>query len=79
VIFDSDDLDDELPLGDGTAETGTTVACPYCGEPVEIALDPGGGTEQEYIEDCEVCCRPWRVTVRYASDGSADVTVESAE
>jgi hypothetical protein len=79
VISDSDDLDDEFPLGDGTAETGTTVTCPYCGETVEIALDPGGGTEQEYIEDCEVCCRPWRVTVRYASDGSADVTVESAE
>jgi hypothetical protein len=76
----SDDfLEDEFPLGDGTVETGTTVVCPYCGESVEIPLDPGGGTEQEYVEDCEICCRPWRVMVRYAADGSAQVMVESAE
>jgi Cysteine-rich CPXCG len=76
---DGDDLDEPFPLGDGTAETGATVVCPHCGEPVEIALDPGSGTRQEYVEDCEVCCRPWRVTVWYSADGSAEVTVESAE
>ncbi|EWC39258.1 CPXCG motif-containing cysteine-rich protein [Stutzerimonas stutzeri] len=31
--------------------------CPYCGEPVEAALDLSGG-DQRYIEDCAVCCRP---------------------
>ena len=76
---DDDYLDEEFPIGDRTAETETTVVCPHCGETVEIALDPGGGAEQEYVEDCEVCCRPWRVMVRYASDGSADVSVDSAE
>ena len=76
---DADFLEEEFPLGDGTAETSATVVCPHCGEPVEIALDPGSGAEQEYVEDCEVCCRPWRVSVRYAPDGSADVMVESAE
>src|SRR5438270_10951241 len=25
------DLDDEFPLGDGTAETETLVTCPHCG------------------------------------------------
>jgi hypothetical protein len=74
-----DFLDEEFPPGDGTAATEATVVCPHCGEPVEIALDPGSGAEQEYVEDCEICCRPWRVTVRYAPDGSADVMVESAE
>ena len=72
-------LEDYFPQGDGTAETGTVVVCPHCGETVEITLDPGSGTEQEYMEDCEVCCRPWRVTVRYAADGSAQVMIESAE
>lgn len=76
---DPDFLDEEFPLGDGTAETGATVVCPHCGETIEIALDPGSGAEQEYVEDCEVCCRPWRVNVRYGADGSVDVQVDSAE
>ena len=69
------DLDEEFPLGDGTAERGAVVACPYCGEAVEITLDPGSGSYQEYVEDCEVCCRPWQVTVSYGPDGAAEVTV----
>ncbi|HKW13998.1 MAG TPA: CPXCG motif-containing cysteine-rich protein [Candidatus Krumholzibacteria bacterium] len=37
--------------------------CPYCGEPVELDIDTGGGSRQAYVEDCPVCCRPWQVTV----------------
>ncbi len=74
--LDGNNLDEEFPLGDGTAETGASVLCPYCGEINEIALDPGSGSEQEYVEDCQVCCRPWHVAVRYLPDGSADVSVE---
>ncbi|HEU4565390.1 MAG TPA: CPXCG motif-containing cysteine-rich protein [Gemmatimonadaceae bacterium] len=71
-----DFLDDEFPLGDGTADTEALVLCPYCGAATEIALDPGSGATQDYVEDCEVCCRPWRVSVRYLPDGSASVHVE---
>ncbi|HEX6617571.1 MAG TPA: CPXCG motif-containing cysteine-rich protein [Gemmatimonadales bacterium] len=74
--MDDDELEEEFPLGDGTAETEATVTCPYCGEVNEIALDPGGGAHQEYVEDCQVCCRPWRVLVEYLPDGSAMVEVE---
>lgn len=78
--FTGDDgLDDAFPLGDGTADTGATVVCPYCGQAVEIALDPGSGARQEYVEDCEVCCRPWQLSVAYADDGSAAVEVEPAD
>jgi len=70
-----DDLDRDFPLGDGTADTEALVQCPHCGEVVEIALDPGGGPEQEYVEDCAVCCRPWRVVVRYLPRGGAEVQV----
>ncbi|HET6778977.1 MAG TPA: CPXCG motif-containing cysteine-rich protein, partial [Gemmatimonadales bacterium] len=59
--LNEDELDEEFPLGDGTAETAATVSCPYCGEVNEIALDPGSGSHQEYVEDCQVCCRPWQV------------------
>lgn len=31
--------------------------CPYCGEPAEALLDLSGG-DQQYVEDCPVCCRP---------------------
>ena len=77
MISSPDPLDDEFPLGDGTADTVAEVTCPYCGESVTVALDPGSGTAQEYVEDCQVCCRPWTVTVNYAEDGTAMVEVEA--
>lgn len=70
---------EDFPLGDGTADLESLVACPYCGQTVDVGLDPGSGAAQEYIEDCQVCCRPWRVIVRYRRDGSADVRVEPAD
>jgi hypothetical protein len=42
---------------------------------VEVFVDPGGGPEQDYVEDCEVCCRPWQVRVRAAGSGD-DVEVQ---
>jgi hypothetical protein len=70
-----DELDEEYALGDGVASREATVVCPYCDEAVEITLDPGSGSLQEYVEDCEVCCQPWTVKVRYGADGSAEVVV----
>ncbi|HEX2076605.1 MAG TPA: CPXCG motif-containing cysteine-rich protein [Longimicrobium sp.] len=72
-------LDRDFPLGDGTADMEAAVLCPYCGEIVEIALDPGSGSRQEYVEDCQVCCRPWQVRVTYFADGTAEVTVEASD
>lgn len=37
--------------------------CPYCGEEVETTVDLSGG-DQEYIEDCQVCCRPIRFVLQ---------------
>jgi hypothetical protein len=34
-----------------------TVACPYCGEAFTALVDASAG-DQQYVEDCEVCCRP---------------------
>ncbi|MES2820386.1 MAG: CPXCG motif-containing cysteine-rich protein [Pseudomonadota bacterium] len=51
--------------------------CPYCGEPVEAVLDLSGG-DQQYVEDCQVCCRPIVFDLR--SDGvewSLDVRTEN--
>jgi hypothetical protein len=74
-IPEPDPLDEDFPLGDGVADLSAGVTCPYCGESVEVALDPGSGTQQEYVEDCPVCCQPWSVIVSYLPDGSAHVAL----
>jgi hypothetical protein len=74
-----EELDAEFPLGDETAETEALVNCPYCGESSEVALDPGSGEDQEYVEDCQVCCRPILMYVKYGRDGRADVEVYASD
>lgn len=43
------------------------VACPYCGEPIELLVDASAGSSS-YIEDCQVCCRPIQVDVEVDGD-----------
>jgi len=69
-----DEGDDEL-----TADDSGVVVCPYCGETVEISLDPGGGAVQDYVEDCQVCCQPWRVRVRWRRGGHAEVRLDPSD
>jgi hypothetical protein len=44
------------------------LECPYCGEEVEVAVDGVGAGEEQYVEDCPVCCRPWTVSVSRDGD-----------
>ena len=46
-----------------------SVNCPYCGESLDLWVDETGGSSQKYVEDCQVCCQPNVLTVRW--DGSA--------
>jgi hypothetical protein len=59
----------------------TLVSCPFCGEAEEIYVDLGGGTAQEYVEDCPVCCRPRTVHVEpvESDDGEVRVWLERAD
>jgi hypothetical protein len=74
-----DPLDDDFPLGDGSADSEATLVCPYCAEEVSVALDPGSGASQQYVEDCPVCCQPWNVAVSYGADGAADVSITALD
>ncbi len=56
-----------------------SISCPYCGESIEMLLDPAGGARQEYVEDCEVCCRPWSVRVIVDGHGQATVSVSALD
>ena len=58
-------------------EDVVTVQCPYCFQVVEIDLDPQ--THGSFVQDCEVCCRPWQLTVTRDEDGVPTVNVEGAE
>jgi predicted RNA-binding Zn-ribbon protein involved in translation (DUF1610 family) len=74
-----DDLDDSSSMEEIVAwDTEAEVVCPYCGAEVIIGLDPGGGRDQAYVEDCQVCCQPWQVPPRYDGDGRARVEVDIA-
>jgi hypothetical protein len=48
------------------------ISCPYCGESLLVLVDPQD-VNNEYIEDCQVCCRP---IIFYASyDDNDEITV----
>jgi hypothetical protein len=55
-------------------EQTVVVQCPYCAQSFEVLVDCSI-EEQEYIEDCEVCCRPVQLVVRVSQEGN--VTVET--
>ena len=52
------------------------VVCPYCGEEIEIYVEPD--VRGTFVQDCEVCCNPWRVRVSGRGD-AREVDVERAD
>ena len=44
--------------------------CPTCGERIVIPLDASGGAEQEYVEDCPVCCNPNVIHLEFFPDAA---------
>lgn len=56
----------------------TIVNCPSCGEPVALDIDTSAGDEQEYVEDCAVCCRPMDVYVRCKPGQLLSISISAA-
>lgn len=54
-----------------------SVDCPYCGEAIELVVDPSAGSAS-YVEDCPVCCRPMQVTA-VVDDGTVSVRVRTGD
>jgi prolyl-tRNA synthetase len=61
---------------DGYWNDTIEVQCPYCGERVEISVEPA--VSGAMVQDCEVCCNPWQLTITRDRDGDVDVRVERA-
>ena len=55
-------------------QTEETVQCPYCGESIGVLVDHSVPL-QNYIEDCQVCCRPINFRVAVDVDGNVDMLV----
>ena len=53
-----------------------SVQCPYCGENIELLVDQSV-PQQNYIEDCQVCCRPINFDVLIEPDGSINLLATS--
>lgn len=51
--------------------------CPYCGESIQLLIDCSVPA-QEYIEDCQVCCRPILISANVDEAGIPQV-VATAE
>ncbi|ABB24211.1 CPXCG motif-containing cysteine-rich protein [Pelodictyon luteolum] len=49
-----------------------SVPCPYCGQTMDLEIDCAAGNQQ-YTEDCPVCCKPVTIVVAIASNGTPSV------
>jgi len=56
-----------------------TFRCAWCFERNEIFIDLSAGENQEYVEDCQVCCRPNTIRVRIDFDSRRVVVENEAE
>jgi hypothetical protein len=57
-------------------ETEIEVECPYCGESFTILADPSQ-SQQSYVEDCFVCCRPIQFTITADPESGEVLGVEA--
>ena len=54
------------------------MTCPSCWEGVTIVVDLSI-PEQDYIEDCSVCCKPMRVCYTAQSGELGEISVASLD
>ena len=55
-----------------------TIGCPYCGESIKVLID-ASELHQQYIEDCQVCCKPINFIISESIDGELTVNVYSED
>jgi hypothetical protein len=52
-----------------------SISCPFCGQSFEIAVDTSVPSQQ-FVTDCEVCCRPFTVSVEAEPGEIISISVE---
>ena len=59
-------------------QSDASYICNSCGEEIVVPIDFSEGDEQEYVEDCPVCCCPNLIRVRIDDAGHINIDSESA-
>jgi hypothetical protein len=57
-------------------EDEATYTCGACGEEIVIPIDVSQGEQQEYVEDCPVCCQANVIHLEVDADGDVSVWAE---
>lgn len=52
------------------------IQCPYCGETIAVVID-SSVSQQDYIEDCQVCCQPINFSVAVLGDDEVAISVRT--
>ena len=52
----------------------SSYVCDSCGEEIVVPIDLSAGSDQQYVEDCPVCCNPNLISVRIADDGDVFIS-----
>ncbi|MBU2951858.1 CPXCG motif-containing cysteine-rich protein [Tamlana agarivorans] len=55
-----------------------SFTCPYCWETITVLIDTSIES-QRYIEDCEVCCNPFQVSLKIKNTELLDFQALSIE
>ncbi len=48
--------------------------CDACGEEIVVPIDVSAGRQQEYVEDCPVCCHPNLIRVQIDRRGRVRIS-----
>lgn len=51
--------------------------CPYCGETLSLRLEPGAGRRQDFVYDCEVCCKPIHIRIQFIREDDFEFSAEA--
>ena len=56
-----------------------SYVCDACGEEIVVPVDLAAGAQQEYVEDCPVCCRPNVIHIHVDPDGKIQIWAEGEQ
>lgn len=57
-------------------QSSVQFLCPVCWQSLHLPVDRSGGAHQQFIYDCEICCRPLVVEIDCSEEPIASVRAE---
>ncbi len=60
-------------------EQDHNFSCPHCGVELSVRLDLSTGRKQQFVQDCEVCCRPIQIQVEFEGEDIASFSADPSD